>query len=83
MTETLKVKLNDEQVAYIIYKVTEKLMFDANRIKVVRCKECKHWDTDWVPSGTEENKAEMHFCGVVGRVTPNNHYCSYGERREE
>ena len=45
MTETITVKLNDEQMAKIIYKVTENLMLDANRIEVIRCKDCR-WNSE-------------------------------------
>lgn len=72
MTETITVKFNDEQMAEIIYKVTEKMMLDANRIEVVRCKDCKYngaWcdiqDIEW----TEKGKPIE--------------FCSYGERKED
>ena len=75
MTETITVRLNDEQMAKIIYKVTEKMMLDANRIEVVRCKDCKHRDP-------EDKKCD---CGMwhIPYVTKDDDFCSYGERKEE
>ena len=73
MMETIKVKLDDRQMAKIIYKVTEKMMFDANRIKVVRCKDCKQF----------RKKGEGYGCCLEGYGNVDgNHYCSFGERKE-
>lgn len=48
-------------------------------LPVVRCFECKHWETDWIPKGTIQG---FHFCPMVGFVTREDFYCAYGERRD-
>ena len=41
-----------------------------NLVEVVRCKDCKHFDTG--------------YCGIpfIGKKVSPNHYCSFGERAE-
>lgn len=75
MTETLKIKLNDEQMAKIIYKVTEKMMLDANRIEVVRCKDCKYLEENSICTGG--------VLGGYGQMVMFDDFCSYGERKDE
>lgn len=50
-------------------------------VEVVRCKDCEHWQTDWKPKGCEHEDA--HFCEMIGRIVCADHYCGYGERRED
>ena len=76
--ETITVKLNDEQMAKIIYKVTEKMMLDANRIEVVRCKDCKY--SKHLKQYPKVNTWKCILTDVVYRADD---FCSYGERREE
>lgn len=77
MMETITVKLNDEQMAKIIYKVTEKMMLDANRIEVVRCKDCKF-------GVYEKGRGIYHTrCEILEFLFQDDDYCSYGERKEE
>lgn len=48
-------------------------------VPVVRCKDCKHWGTDWALGETEYVK-----CCEFGRYMVGlNGYCVYGERKEE
>lgn len=44
-------------------------------VSVVRCKDCKFYE----PSPTGE---EFGWCNYFDSRVDNNHYCSYGERRE-
>lgn len=50
----------------------------ADVVKVVRCKDCKHW--------VSPMKDDAHYCfqkfGLVGIVAEED-FCSYGERRCE
>ena len=43
----------------------------ADVVEVVRCQDCKHFDTG--------------YCGIpfIGEKVNSNHYCSYGERKDE
>jgi hypothetical protein len=74
MTETLKVMFDDEQMAKIIYKVTEKMMRDANRIEVVRCKDCIAFDSSY--------KICKRYGGMAFQLDEYD-YCSFGERKTD
>ncbi len=43
-------------------------------VEVVRCKDCKEWEYDENFSG---------WCAMWRRRTLGDHFCSYGERRQE
>ena len=60
-------------MARIIYKVTENLMLDANRIEVIRCKDCKWYDNIG---------CALIIVDEEDRPKPDD-FCSYGERKEE
>ena len=47
---------------------------------VVRCRDCRHWDTDWIPSHARENE---HFCPCIALTTREDWFCADGEKREE
>ena len=47
---------------------------------VVLCKDCKNWDTDWVPKYAKENE---YFCPIVTLTTRDDWFCADGEKREE
>ena len=47
---------------------------------VVLCRDCKHWDVDWVPNYAKENE---HFCPIVALTTRDDWFCADGEKREE
>lgn len=46
---------------------------EKDMISVVRCKECKHWNSE--TKGCKRNPSVEEWCDTD--------YCSYGERREE
>lgn len=47
---------------------------------VVMCRDCQHWDTDWIPNHARENE---HFCPYIGLTTREDWFCADGEKREE
>lgn len=55
-----------------------KAMPPADVVPVVRCRDCKHWQTDWNPS-----IPDRHYCAVMDSMMKADDFCSYGERREE
>lgn len=71
---TKKITLSD---GVSIYDSIQKLPA-ADVVKVVRCKDCKHW--------VSPMKDDAHYCfqkfGLVGIVAEKD-FCSYGERRCE
>ena len=46
-------------------------------VKVVRCKDCQNWQTEWETAGGH------HFCPMIGRGTDEQFYCADGERRDD
>ena len=50
----------------------------ADVVPVVRCKDCKNWQTDWNPS-----IPDRHYCAVMDSMMKADDFCSYGERRED
>ena len=55
-----------------------KTLPSADVAPVVRCKDCKNWQTDWNPS-----IPDRHYCAVMDSMMKADDFCSYGERREE
>ena len=51
-------------------------------VPVVRCRECKHWETDWPPSGFDPTNPR-YFCSVNDTFPTGDWFCKDGERREE
>lgn len=47
----------------------------ADVVEVVRCKDCINV--------TEQTNEAVIRCRLSGRNYPNNHFCSYGERKED
>ena len=52
-------------------------------IEVVRCKDCKHWDTDWIPQKIkEEENGLVYWCSYNDRCVAEDFFCGYGERKK-
>ncbi len=49
-------------------------------VPVVRCRECKNWETDWEPRGFDP-KNPRYFCGVMDRYPDGDWYCAQGIRK--
>lgn len=49
----------------------------ADVVPVVRCRDCKHWQTDWNPS-----IPDRHYCAVMDSMMKADDFCSCGKRRE-
>ena len=47
-------------------------------VSVVRCKDCKHWGTDWAIGETEHVKC----CEFANYMVGANGYCVYGEAKD-
>ena len=54
---------------------------DADMVRVVRCKECRHWcnhkDADY------DQSEFTYYCEVHGISLTGNDFCSYGERKSD
>ena len=67
----------DELIAFIkangyVYANTLDTFPEVDAVPVVRCRECKHYQTDVL--------FNHNYC--CGRIRKPDDYCSYGERRE-
>lgn len=51
----------------------------ANVVEVVRCKDCKNYQTDWQPLSFDDG----HYCAMVDTTMPYEGFCHMGERREK
>lgn len=48
----------------------------ADVVEVVRCKDCKFWQTDW-----ETSYDGYHYCSMIDVVIAGDFYCKDGERK--
>ena len=56
------------------------MYYDIDAVKVVRCKDCKHYKPQ-NKSAHWENRA--NYCGRIVTIKPQPYdFCSYGERKE-
>lgn len=46
--------------------------------EIIKCKECKYWDIDWIPA-----IGEGHYCPMMDHVMVEDEWCCYGERINE
>ena len=47
---------------------------------VVVCRECKHWETGWIPRGVSDGR---HYCAPLDLYPSADWFCADGEKREE
>ena len=45
---------------------------------IIRCKDCKHWDTTW----QNDYAPNYHYCPMIDGTHRNDFYCADAERRE-
>ena len=79
LLEKLPIVEKDEQIS-LIGAVADMVVLISNAptidaVPVVRCKDCKHWGTDWALGETEYVKCCEFGQYMVGA----NGYCVYGE----
>lgn len=63
----------------------KEIVYDAptiDAVEVVRCKDCENWDTEWQPVLCKSNRV-VHYCPILDRVTAEDMFCAYGERKSE
>lgn len=47
--------------------------------EIVRCKDCKNWDTTWQNDWAKN----YHYCPLIDGTRNGDWYCADGERRSE
>lgn len=50
---------------------------DIGKVKVVRCKECAHWDRSWYTNDGN------HYCPVIDKATKGDWFCADGEKESK
>ena len=51
---------------------------DGEKTDVIRCGDCKNWDTSWKPSADRK----CFYCPVVDSFVDGDFWCKFGERKE-
>ena len=65
------------QGVYLSEKKIEQL--PSAQPKIIRCKECEHWDKSW----TNDWEPNCYYCPMIDRVCGENWYCADAERRTD
>lgn len=65
----------------VVYADDVKNIPTVDAVEVVRCRKCKHWKTDWPPSGFDPDNPR-YFCSVNDIFPTGDWFCKDGERRE-
>lgn len=47
-------------------------------VEVVRCKDCKYWDTTWEPTNSDG-----YYCSMIDLISDDDFYCAHGERKTD
>ena len=47
--------------------------------EIIRCKDCKHWDTTW----QNDYAPNYHYCPMIDSTRRNDFYCADAERRTD
>lgn len=62
-----------------ITEFVEDILPTADVIKVVRCKDCEYWQTDWIPNHGGDRGC--HYCEMMDTFTEPLNYCGDAERK--
>lgn len=75
MTVPIQVNLPDDWVDQVVNRLRNDP--DAEWITVVRCKDCKNWDTTWQNDWAKN----YHYCPLIDGTRNGDWYCADAERR--
>lgn len=54
-------------------------MAKSDIVEVVRCKDCKHWDTTW----ENDWEKDYHYCPIIDGIRKGDWFCADAERRTD
>jgi len=76
----LKVKdYNDGELNMLKAVLYEIRFMPPAQPEIIRCKDCKNWDTTW----TNDFSPNYHYCPMVDGVRKEDWFCADAERRTE
>lgn len=67
-----------DQESHCCHRWTKVIRNTVEELRVVKCKDCENYQTDWEP----ESAYETHYCAMIDTFMPPYGFCSYAERRE-
>ena len=59
--------------------MTELMLLPSAQPEIIRCKDCKNWDTTW----TNDFSPNYHYCPMVDGVRKEDWFCADAERRTD
>ena len=59
--------------------MTELMLLPSAQLEIIRCKDCKNWDTTW----TNDFSPNYHYCPMVDGVRKEDWFCADAERRTD
>lgn len=68
-----------DQEAHCCHRWSKMIRKTVDEMQVVRCKDCKYWDTTW----QNDYAPNYHYCPMIDGTRRNDFYCAYAERKEE
>jgi len=71
----IQVNLPDDWVEQIVNRLRNDP--EAEWVEIIRCKDCKHWDTTW----TNDYAPNYHYCPMVDGTRGSDFYCANAERK--
>ena len=74
----------ERSIGESIIEILDDVGRDVNRLppaepQIIRCKDCKNWDTTW----TNDFSPNYHYCPMVDGVRKEDWFCADAERRTE
>ena len=77
---TITGRQNAELVAATIGAFVDRIKaLPSAQPEIIRCKDCKYWDTTW----QNDYAPNYHYCPMIDGTHRNDFYCADAERREE
>ena len=73
----IHVNLPDDWVEQIVNRLRNDP--ESEWVEIIRCKDCKHWDTEW----QNDFAPDHHYCPLVDGVRKGDFYCGDAERRTD
>ena len=80
MIGQLAIKGDTEEWREVLKSANEMILeLPSAQPEVIRCKDCKYWDTTW----ESDYAPNYHFCPMLGRMREGDFYCADAERRTD